>query len=118
MRWEVIDKTFKETVELIKSFGFDVYCPEDLLDKNEFRYGYVTDGKHILYFQVVRLFAEVQWDIECIPHEDTGNGKRINLNPITKENIIDAFNIKYGIPYENFEQFKKMEEKCHKLIKL
>lgn len=118
MNWKVIDETFKETVKLIKSFGFDVYCPEGLLNENEFRYGYVTDGKHILYFEVAYLFAEVKWSTRHIPKEDMGSGVSIDLNPITKENIIKAFNINYSTPYKDFEQFKKKEEKWRKLIKL
>lgn len=50
MKIETKDRYFKETVEQLKEWGV-LWCMPQLTFLMElFRYGWVTDGTHILYF--------------------------------------------------------------------
>lgn len=115
MNLEVKDSYFKEVVETVKGFGFDVYAPENL-HKGTFRYGYVTDGVSILYFQIDDLEG-LTWSIECVPSYETGSGLRINI-PLTKEGILSGFGTPFGTRYRNFEHFKRANEKWGRIIKI
>ena len=104
MNFETKDRYFKETVEQLKEWGFMVYVPTNIFDK-DFRYGWVTDGIHILYFQINYLEG-LMFSTECIPSKETGCGRRISI-PFTKEGIIEGFGVSYGKPYPDFESFRK-----------
>lgn len=106
MKMETKDRYFKETVEQLKEWGFMVYAHANIFE-NGFRYGWVTDGTHILYFQIDDLYG-LQWSTECIPTKETGVGMRIHIN-LSKEAIIEAFQIQYGQPYLNFEHFVRRQ---------
>lgn len=104
MNFETKDRYFKETVEQLKEWGFTVYVPNNILE-DDFRYGWITDGTHILYFQINDLEG-LMFSTECIPSKETGCGRRISI-PFTKEGIIEGFGVSFGKPYPNFEFFKK-----------
>lgn len=104
MKMETKDRYFKETVEQLKEWGFMVYAPANIFE-DVFRYGWVTDGTHILYFQIDDLIGLV-FSTECIPSKETGSGRRLDI-PFTKEEIIKAFEMPFGKPYPNFESFKR-----------
>lgn len=104
MRTETKDQYFKETVEQLKEWGFMVYAPANIFE-DDFRYGWVTDGIHILYFQIDDLLGLV-FSTECVPSKETGCGRRIDFD-FTKKGIIKAFEISFGKPYPNFESFKR-----------
>ena len=112
---KVKDSYFREVAEKVKSFGFDVYAPENIFEGDS-RYGYVTDGKGIIYFQIDDLFG-LQWSVECIPSRETGSGVRLNVN-LSKEGISEALRTPYGKPYADFASFRKEHEQWRKLIKL
>lgn len=117
MKLEVKDKYFREVYEQLKSFGFQVWIPENLYN-DDFRYAWVTDGEKILYYEINELEG-LKWGTECVPHKDTGHGCRVHISfPLTKEKIIAAMNTRHGTPYRDFEQFKQHEEKWHKIIQL
>lgn len=106
MNMEIKDHYFKETVEQLKEWGFMVYVPENLFE-GYYRYGWVTDGTHLLYFQIDDLEG-LLWSTECIPSKETGSGRRIYMpNPFSKEDVLHGFKVSYGKPYLNFEDFKK-----------
>lgn len=104
MRMETKDRFFKNTVTQLKIWGFQVYSPTNIFE-NTFRYGWVTDGTHILYFQIDDLVG-LQFSTECIPSKETGSGRRLDID-FTKEGIIEAFQIPFGKPYPDFESFKR-----------
>lgn len=104
MRIETKDRYFKETVAQLKEWGFMVYALADIFEGG-FRYGWVTDGTHILYFQIDDLEG-LRFSTECIPSKETGCGRRISI-PFTKEGIIEGFGVSFGKPYPNFESFNK-----------
>ena len=109
------DRYFKETVEQLKEWGFEVYSPAHIF-KDTFRYGWVTDGVHILYFEINDLEG-LRWSTECIPSHETGCGKRIECE-FSKEAILNAFKISFGQLYSNFEHFRKHHKKWSDLIKI
>ena len=82
MNFETKDRYFKETVEQLKEWGFTVYVPNNILE-DDFRYGWITDGTHILYFQMDALFG-LQFSTEGISSKGLGCGCRIKI-PFTKE---------------------------------
>lgn len=104
MNFETKDRYFKETVEQLKEWGFTVYVPNNILE-DDFRYGWITDGTHILYFQMDDLFG-LQFSTEGISSKGNGCGCRIKI-PFTKEGIIKGFGVSYGKPYPDFESFRK-----------
>lgn len=106
MTIETKDKYFKEVVSILKSFGFYVWTHENIFNDN-FRYGWVTDGVHMLYFQIDDLEG-LKWSTECIPSKETGSGCRVHISyPLEKEKIENAFKVKHGTPYRDFEHFKR-----------
>ena len=115
MDLKIRDSYFKEAVKTIKDLGFDVYVPEHIF-KGSFRFGYVTDGTHILYFEVSE-FGDLNWGTVHIPSLD-GDGVLVTVPTITKENILRTFNVSYGKPYADFEHFRKSREKWCNFIKL
>lgn len=104
MRMETKDQYFKETVKQLKEWGFMVYAPANIFE-DSYRYGWVTDGIHILYFQIDNLLGLV-FSTVCAPSKETGCGCRIDID-FTKEGIIKAFKTSFGKPYPNFESFKR-----------
>ena len=104
MNFKMKCQYFKETVEQLKEWGFMVYVPTNIYE-DDFRYGWITDGTHILYFQINDLEG-LMFSTECIPSKETGCGRRISI-PFTKEGIIDGFGVSYGKPYPDFESFRK-----------
>ena len=113
MRMETKDRYFKDAVAQLKEYGFMVYAPAEIFN-DYFRYGWVTDGIHILYFQIDDLFGLV-FSTECIPSKETGCGRRIDFD-FTKDGIIEAFQTSFGKPYPDFESFKRTQ--WDKLIQL
>lgn len=114
-KYEVINNLFKEVVQQSKQWGFKVYANENIFD-SDYRYGWITNGIDILYFQINdNLLIGLQFIPECIPNKDSVNGF-IDI-PFTKEGILKGFKIKYGKPYENFEYFKKHQEMVYQKIK-
>lgn len=99
-----MNRIFNETVEAVKGFGYEVWTVASLFD-SDFRYGYVTDGKRIIYFQVNELFG-LQWGTVCVPTKNTGSGCRINVER-AKESIEAALSYAYGQPYKDFADFKR-----------
>lgn len=104
MDFKMKDRYFKETVAQLKEWGFMVYAPANIFE-DDFRYGWVTDGIHILYFQIDDLLGLV-FSTECVPSKKTGCGRRIDI-AFTKKGIIKAFEISFGKSYPNFESFKR-----------
>lgn len=104
MNFKIKCQYFNETVEQLKEWGFMVYVPTNIFE-DDFRYGWITDGIHILYFQINDLEG-LMFSTECIPSKETGCGRRIYI-PFTKEGIIDGFGVSYGKPYPDFESFRK-----------
>lgn len=88
MKMETKDRYFKETVEQLKEWGFTVYAPANIFE-DVFRYGWVTDGTHILYFQIDDLIGLV-FSTECIPSKETGSGRRLDI-PFTKRKSLRHF---------------------------
>lgn len=109
------EKIFNDCVAKFKELGYDVYSPYSKL--SGFYYAYVTDGIHILYFQIGQ-WGEFEWSTCCIPSRETGTGIRISFKFDGKESVERAFDIQHGKPYRNFEHFKKYEERFTKLEKL
>lgn len=108
MNMKTKDGYFKETVEQLKEWGFMVYAPKNLFE-GYCRYGWVTDGTHLLYFQIDDLEG-LLWSTECIPSKETCRGRRLYMtNPLSKEDVLNGFKVSYGKPWRNFEDFKK----CH-----
>lgn len=103
MRIEEMDRIFNEVVEAAKGFGYEVWTVASLFD-SAFRYGYVTDGNRLIYFQVNQLLG-LQWGTVCVPAKDTGSGCRIHVE-LTKESIEVALSELYGQPYKDFADFK------------
>ena len=103
MRIEEKNRIFNETVEAVKGFGYEVWTVASLFD-SDFRYGYVTDGYRILYFQVNELKG-LEWSTVCVPAKDTGSGCRIYVE-LTKESIETALSYSYGQSYKDFNNFK------------
>ena len=101
---ETKDRYFKNTVAQLKAWGFEVYAPADIFE-DTFRYGWVTDGTNIIYFQIDDLVG-LRFSTECIPSKETGSGRSLNID-FTKEGIIEAFQIPFGKPYPDFESFKR-----------
>ena len=104
MNIKMKDQYFKETVEQLKEWGFEVYSPSDIFE-DTFRYGWVTDGTHILYFQINDLEG-LQFSTQCVPAKNTGSGCRVEID-FTKEGILKGFGVTYGKPYPDFETFKR-----------
>ena len=104
MNFKIKFQYFKETVEQLKEWGFMVYVPTNI-HEYDFRYGWVTDGTHILYFQIDDLCG-LRFSTECISSNGIGCGCRIKI-PFTKEGIIKGFGVSYGKPYPDFESFRK-----------
>ena len=52
MNFKIKCQYFKDTVDQLKEWGFMVYVPTNI-HEDDFRYGWVTDGTHILYFQIL-----------------------------------------------------------------
>ncbi len=104
MNFKTKCKYFNEVVEQLKEWGFMVYVPNNIFD-DDFRYGWITDGTHILYFQIDDLYG-LQFSTEGISSKGLGCGCRIKI-PFTKEGITKGFGVSYGKPYPDFESFKK-----------
>lgn len=104
MNIEVKDRYFRNTVAQLKGWGFEVYAPANIFE-DTFRYGWVTDGTHILYFQIDDLEG-LKFSTECVPSKETGSGCRVDID-FTKEGIIRGFETSYGKSYPNFETFKR-----------
>lgn len=101
---ETIDRYFKDAVAQLKEWGFKVYSPTNIFE-GTFRYGWVTDGTHILCFHIDDLVG-LQFSTVCVPSKETGCGRIIDFD-FTKEGIIKAFQISFGKPYPDFESFKR-----------
>lgn len=104
MNFKMKCQYFNEVVEQLKEWGFMVYVPTNIFDK-DFRYCWITDGTHILYFQINDLEG-LMFSTECIPSKETGCGRRISI-PFIKKGIIKGFGVSYGKPYPDFESFRK-----------
>lgn len=109
-----ISADLKEAIDLIKRFGFDVYIPDSEFYSGD--YCYVTDNAHVLYLEL-GYFGTVRASTECISSKATGSGVALGQFIITKENILNAFNIKYGKSYDNFEHFRSVYEKTYFKLK-
>lgn len=109
------EKIFNYYIAKFKELGYDVYSPCSKLPG--FYYAYVTDGIHILYFQI-GCWGEFEWSTCCMPSRETGTGVRIDFEFDGKESVERAFDIQHGKPYRDFAHFEKYEEKFTKLIKL
>lgn len=109
------DLYFRETVAQLKEWGFAVYAPANIFE-GTFRYGWVTDGTHILYFEI-NDFEGLHWSIECVPSRETGSGMCVDVG-FSKEGILDALNVSYGAPYPNFESFQRAQKKWYDIVRL
>lgn len=115
MKDSIRKEIFNDYVAKFKELGYDVYSP---CNKSPgFHYAYVTDGIHIIYFQI-SYWGGLEWSTCCVPNKETGTGTRINFEFDGKESVERAFEIEFGKPYSNFEHFAKYQERFHKLEKL
>lgn len=109
-----ISADLKEAIDLIKGFGFDVYIPDSEFYSGD--YCYITNNIHILYLEL-SYFGTIRASTECIPSKATGSGLSLGQFTVTKENILKAFDIKYGKQYDNFEHFKRAYEEIYFKLK-
>lgn len=109
-----ISADLKKAIDLIKEFGFDVYIPDSEFYSGD--YCYITNNIHILYLEL-SYFGTIRASTECIPSKVTGTGLSLGQFIVTKENILKAFDIKYGKQYDNFEHFKHAYEKTYFKLK-
>ena len=104
MNFKMKCQYFNEVVKQLKEWGFMVYVPTNIIE-HDLRYGWITDGTHILFFQINDLEG-LMFSTECISSNGIGCGCRIKI-PFTKEGIITGFDVSYGKPYPDFESFRK-----------
>lgn len=109
-----ISADLKEAIDLIKGFGFDVYIPDSEFYSGD--YCHVTDNVHVLYLEL-GYFGTIRASTECIPSKVTGTGLSLGQFTVTKENILKAFDIKYGKQYCDFKHFKRVYEKTYFKLK-
>lgn len=105
---------FNDYVAKFKELGYDVYSPSR---PPQFFYAFVTDGTHIIYFQIDD-WGIFEWSTCCAPSKKTGSGMMLSFKFKDKESVERAFNTNYGEPYRNFRHFSERYKKRGGLIKL
>lgn len=103
MNIEKREEIFNNYVAKFKELGYDVYSPSR---SPQFFYAYVTDGTHIIYFQIDN-WGIFEWSTRCIPDTKTGTGTRIDFEFTDKKSVERAFAIEYGKAYRDFNHFKE-----------
>lgn len=114
MNSEKREDIFNNYVAKFKKLGYDVYSPSR---SPWFFYAFVTDGTHIIYFQIDD-WGIFEWSTQCIPSRKTGSGMMLSFSFKDKESVERAFSVKHGEPYRDFKHFSEQYGKRGGLKKL
>lgn len=108
------EEIFNNYVARFKELGYDVYSPSR---SPQFFYAFVTDGTHIIYFQIDD-WGIFEWSTQCVPSRKTGSGMMLSFSFKDKESVERAFSVKHGKPYRDFKHFSEQYKRCGGLKKL
>ena len=108
------EEIFNNYVAKFKKLGYDVYSPNRA---SQFFYAFVTDGTHVVYFQIDD-WGIFDWSICCVPSVKTGSGMMISFDFKNKDSVERAFLTNYGKPFRDFKHFSEQYAKRGGLTKL